>query len=316
MKKKIFFITPIVIVILVCTYFFIRKNYVVNRHSLKYYTKKINEINSGTNSLIKGDSINIDKSKEELPKIISELVIVKNTLDSLTPSDKEIKLKNDIIKGVNNNIHIYEQLLSIFNNPKGKDIDKSCDNVKKYKNECLKYYPLEERSLKYIELSISHIEGLIRENKDKEIHHSHYKDFIDNLDGILSSFIEIKIDFLSYRDDINDNKLTYDEVINTLDYVTSEFEEVKSNFSKISVPNQGVECYKLFSKILDYYSSYLKSFEYAINKELESMKNDSSITVANSNYLYTESNLNYKLMNSNYNDFIKIYLDFKKENEK
>lgn len=315
MKKKILFTVPIVIVILMCTYFFIHKNYVGNKHSLKYYTKKINEINNNTNSLIKNDNTNIDKSKEELPKIISELILVKNNLNSLTPSDKEVKLKNDIIKGVNNNIHIYEQLLSVFNNPKGKDIDKSYEDVKKYKNECLKYYALEEKALKYIDVSIYYIEGLIRENKDKEIHHSHYTDFIDNIDSILSSFIEVKIDFLSYRDDINDDKLTYDEVIHTLDYVTAEFEDIKSDFSKISVPNQGLEYYKLFSKVLDYYNSYLKSFDYAINKELETIKDDSSIEVSNFNHLYAESSLNYKLMNSNYNDFIKIYLDFKKENE-
>lgn len=315
MKKKILLVFPLLIAIFISLYFFLNLINNSNKNSLKYYTKKIDEINDSTISLMKNENININKSKDRLPEIISDLLELKNNLNSLTLSNNKIELKNNMLKGINNNIHIYEQILSILNNPKGKDIDKSCESLKKYKEECLKYYALTPKSVKYIGNSIYFIEGLIRENKDREIHESQYKDFVDSLDSILSTFIEIKVDFLSYREDINSQKISYSEMTTTLEYIENELSEINNEFSKLAVPNEGIESYKLFSKTLDHYNTYLKSFTYALNKEIQNNKEKTSAAALKSlNYLYTEPELNYKLMNNNYNEFVKIYLEFKKEN--
>lgn len=228
--------------------------------SIKSSIKNINGINNSTINYIKGQSIDVEKCKKELPNKINSLVKYKNKLTSLTPPEKYMKSHGYLINGLNNNIHIYEQMLSILNNPISKDINKSSESLKKYKNECMHYYSLftinnnkitlSENSLKYINNCNYYIDELVTLTKDMEIKNSQYIDYINDIDDIISCFIEIKIDFSSYRDKIKNKSISYESTLKNIDNIKNEFEEIKNKFSKVSVPPKGITSYKLLSKPL------------------------------------------------------------------
>ncbi|WP_027625133.1 hypothetical protein [Clostridium lundense] len=292
--------------------------------SIKFSINNILKINNNAADYIKGESIDIDKSKKELPEKISSLVKIKDKITSLNPSEKYVKSHEYLLTGLINNIHIYEQIISILNNPEGNDIDKSLTALKNYKNKCMQYYSLinirntkialNENTLKYINNCTSYVEELANLKKDKEIRKSQYTDFINEMDEVLSSFIEIKINFSEYNDKIKNKSISYESVLNNIDNTRKEFGDLRSQFSKITVPSKGIAPYKLLLKTFDNYDSYLQNYRYALSTESAQAFNNTAPD-EKLKALYIEANLDYKIMNSNYNEFIKTYSYFKENNK-
>lgn len=315
----------IILLIFLCSYYlFINNTDKKYEKGISTNIKKVLQINNDTASYIKGQSIDINKSKKELPEKVSELVNIKNTITSLNPPEKHAKSHEYLINGLINNIHIYEQILSILNNPESNDIDKSLDALKNYKNACMQYYALfnmnntkvtlNENTLKYINNCTYYIEELVSLKKDKEIRKSQYTDFVDAMDETLSSFIELKFNFSNYRDKIKAKSMTYENALNDMDRIKKEFEELKNQLSEITVPSKGVTSYKLLIKTFDIYNSYLQNYRYALSTESAQVFNNNS-SDEKLNALFIEADLNYKIMNSNYNEFIKTYSYFKENNK-
>lgn len=330
-KKNTVILSISLISALVISIIFLSSYYLFFNNTDKIYEKSIKgsinnilQINNSTTTYIKGESIDIEKSKKELPEKISSLVKTKNKITSLNPSEKYVKSHEYLLTGLINNIHIYEQIISILNNPEGNDVDKSLDGLKNYKNKCMQYYSLfnmknakvtlNENTLKYINNCTSYVEELTSLKKDKEIRKSQYADFVNDMDEVLSSFIEIKIDFSNYNDKIKNKSMSYESVLTNIDNTKKEFGEIKGQFSKITVPSKGITSYKLLLKTFDSYDSYLQNYRYALSTESTQVFNN-NVPDEKLKALYIEANLNYKIMDSNYNEFIKTYSYFKENNK-
>ncbi|WP_125153974.1 hypothetical protein [Clostridium rectalis] len=320
-NKKIFIhmgIIFIVIVPLFLLYFWFCNSPIKKyEYNLKTSIRKVNSINNDISPLIKGQTIDTDNCKKNIPKKISSLIAIKNDLNKTKAPEKYALTQENFLLGLDNNIHIYEQILGIVNNPQAKDISNSCKNLKMYNKHCINYYSLckinnvkinfKEDYLNYLNTCIKYSGELENTQKSGEIKQSQYRTFIDNMDEVLSCFLEIKIDMNETKCNIKNNSISYDNILSKVDNMKTEFEDILYKFSKITVPSEAISCYTLFSKTLDNYNSYIQNFRYAITTEKNSSSNKSKTVDA----LYNETNLNYKIMDTNYNKFLTSYSNFK-----
>jgi hypothetical protein len=330
--KKIIKITSIafgiiaaIFVIFYGTYYFIvSKSYSEYEKQVKYYTDKINEINDSTSSLIKQQTIDSNKSKKDLPSKIDSLIEIKNHIEEINPSEKYYKINSSLVDGLNNNILIYKQIISIISNPESKDIEKSLENLKGYKDKCIESYSLfktkklsvslSSSSLQFINNSIFYTSQLKRLNNDKAIKDGQNSEFINSIDSILNDFLALKKDYNSQIEASRKNR-KFNDLLFSISKDTTTFLALKSKLSNIIVPAKGVNLYKTFRKTLDSYSSYLDSIYKAVNFEnsqLNSASADNSSIDAN----YTFSKDKYTTVNDNLEEFYKIYNEFKNENNK
>lgn len=281
----------------------------------------INNINNKTSNLIKNQSIDIEKSRKELPNIINELKEVKDNLNNIDKSELNNNEYSNLLQGLNYNIHIYEQLDAIFDNPQGGDMDKALITLKDFNNKCLYHYSLfhatrltislTDKSKTYINNCTSYIEDLIRIKKTNEINTAQYKEFIDSMDEILSSFINTKMNYNDYIDKLDKN-LSLDSLMEMVDSNVEEAQEIKSQFSKLTVPSNSVYIYELFLNTLNNYISYMQSFKLNIIS-YENQKETSNFTKEVTS-TYNETEASYNTLNNNFNSFVESYEKFKEEN--
>lgn len=280
----------------------------------------INNTNNKTSNLIKEQSIDIEKSRKELPTIVKELKEVKDNLNNIETSNLNASEYSNLSQGLNYNIHIYEQLVAIFANPQGGDMDKALITLKNFNNKCLYHYSLfhdnrlnislTDKSKTYINNCISYIEDLIRIKKTNEINTAQYKEFIDSMDEVLSSFVDIKMNYNDYVDRLNKN-LSLDSLMEIVDSNVEEVQKIKTEFSKLTVPSNSVYIYELFLTTLNNYISYIQNFKldvisYQNQKETSNYTKEVTST-------YNETEVSYNTLNNNFNSFVESYEKFKED---
>lgn len=300
------------------TLIYFNKNSEIIQYNKSIHTdvNNINKINKKVSSYTISGKFNASKCRDHLPNDVKTLLSTKVNLEKYKCNEKYKDMHNNLIKAVTNNIYTYEQLLAILNSPESQDVNKAFSSFKKYKEHSIKFYELfnnNNRRLKinlnkdflgYLNLSTAYIEELANLQKDRDIKISQYKDYFYSIDYVLSSFLEVRKDFSYYKGKIENGTIDINELLNEISTNKKELQDLKIDVSKISVPSDGIDCYILLSKALDDYISYIHSFEEDISKSAISPKS----TVSK---LYSQSDLNYKIMNDTYNDFIKYYSNLK-----
>lgn len=297
-------------------YFTVSKSYNDYEKKLKTTVDKVNELNNSVNSLLKDQTIDTELSKKLLPDKISELTNIKNTVQAINPTDKYYKAQNNLVDGINYNILIYKQILSIISNPDSKDIDKSLQSLKDYKDKCLNSYSLfnlknekislTSSSLKFIDNSIFYSAELLRLNKDKSISDSQNLDFINNIDLVLNGLLSLKSDY-NVKITSSRTSKNYDSLLLTISQNKTSVDSIKSNLSSIIIPANGVNLYKALKDTLDNYTYYLDSINKAVAFEKAS-KNPSDSSIE-SNYIFAKDK--YSLIDTKLDIFYKEYADFK-----
>lgn len=306
-KKYLIIISLSIFLFIIGVYFISQTCY---NPKIKHVIKQVNKINKKVCSYGNSNKININSLKKDLPKHISSLSSIYNKVTSMNPPKKSLESHNYLLKGIENNIHMYENLLTILENPENTKLESSYTSLEKYKDNCFKYYSdcspsllSSKNNLAYIDKCISYTAELVQCNKQNKIFEGQYKDYITNIDLILTSFLEIKSDFSYYK---KNKTMDYKSAIKDLDSKSEDLDNILADFSKITVPSKGIECYKLLYDTLDNYKSYIQNFRYALTKQA------SDNCDKNIDSLYLECDLSYKNMDSCYNKFINSYSSFKK----
>jgi len=285
---------------------------------VKQYAFKINTINENTGSYIKNETIDNKKTKVEIEGMINNLLKIKNSVDSLNPSEKYKESKNNLSSGLNSNIYIYKQIQQIVNNPQAKDGDAALVDLKRYKDECVKYYSL--INLKGVTISLSnkaiifidntnyYLEEAIKIRKKNEIAQGLSLDFLNAIDEIVSSLLPIKIDYEPYAVMARDGKLN--EALAKIDGNKTIFDGIKSKLTKITVPSSGIPLFKSLNKTLNTEGSYIQGFRYAL--DIEGRQAISApLKSEEIQALYSDTTILLKNLNSNYDGFLKLYTEFK-----
>lgn len=306
-------------------YYIINKSFRAYEKSIKSEIDKINKINLSITSFNKDKSIDPDKIKKELPAKVDLLLKEKEVISRINPAGKYTKAKEGLLNGLNSNILMYKQVQAIFANPQSKDVGNALEDLKKYKSNCIQSYSLV--NIKNVQASfpsdasdtmdkiISYFTDMVKLNRDNDIKQSVNLEFMNNMDGIMSKLAAIKIDLSSNVAKVRTGSGSYDEVLALVDKNYDQLQEIEKSYSNVTIPQKATATYKLFKKVLDSYDAYLNSFKFAVTTEKqETAKGTPSKEFLDS--LYASSSNSLQEGDKAYNDFIKLYSDFKNNNIK
>lgn len=299
-------------------YMIIDKSSSSYENTVKIVVDKINEVNTSTTELLKGQAIDPEKIRKELPGKIDTLSKEKEKLSDITATDKYKKDHENLISGLDKNILMFRQIDAIIENPAGKDLDKAGEDLKKYRDDALANYALvniknlrislPDSSLKLVDYTSTYVYEKVKFNREKEITQSQSLDFINSLDALVSRYSAINSDLSVQMTKVRNEKGNMDNVIALADKNKDELASVHQEFSVLTVPSKAANCYKLFSKTLEDLNAYLESFSYSANNE--KLLGD-NVTVDKLKEIYSEPNSLYGQLTKDYNSFLKSYSEFR-----
>lgn len=281
---------------------------------------QIQKINDRCKDFTTSDSIEKEKAIKKLPTINSDLNAVRNDLIEKKPEENNENY-NNLLKGVENNILIIQQLEAMVNNPMGKDIDKASENLKIYEDTANNYYSL--LSIKNINFSIGKQLSLTLDNtinfcrtsnnllKQAEIKVDQNSSFVTKIDELNSLFQKNKIDYYPEALKARKNQISYELIISSIDKTILEIENIKAALDGMVVPNGTSELYKVFNTAVDEYYDYLKNTKYAIATEsVHNLKGDAKEEFLDT--LYVDSKKVFSEVEVKHKSFLKEYEKFKK----
>lgn len=293
---------------------FINKSYSSYEGTIKAYVTKIDNIND-IKFKEELDTKNISSLIKTLDEKISSLAKIKSQIASLNPSDKYREEQESLVKGIENNILIYKQTEGILNNPKGTDLDNSAKSLGNYRDIARTNYN-KVLSLSKISLPVSllsFIDKIIefsnensRINKDNEIRSSQMEDFINSVSDVINGFINLKKDFYTEAYNTRNANGNLADVIALINNNKAGFKNVKSSFTKISVPGSDANStYNSLKSLLSSYDSYLQSISFSVSTEITKEENSgSSLQAGEIDSIYKESKAAYDIVNEKYNSFV------------
>ncbi len=320
-------IVSLIVVIFLAGYLYIHNNsYNSYSKSLNKCIKTINTSNATAATLLYGQSIDTEKSKRTLPKIIDILQKTEVKIKALPARNQYKSYQASLTQGINSNINIYTQLLSILSNPEAFDIGGSRDNLKHLKDTTINFYSqasagnidisLPQNSIKYIDSSIYYVEQLVKLKNNQDINYSETLDFTYAVDAIFKRFLVIKTDFGNIVYTARSGQRSYDEILKVLDTNKNSIMDIKIDYDKISVPPNSdtirpIVIYNSLETTLNDYSSYIDSFTYALTAEKCKVSTNKNINKNVLDKLYIESNLKLATVTNDYNNFVQIYNTYK-----
>lgn len=280
----------------------------------------IQEINDKCKDFTTTNSVDKDKALKKLTKVNSDLNAVKNNLIENPPSESNNNY-NNLVKGLESNILILQQIEAMLNNPTGKDIEKAAKNLKTYEDTTNNYYSL--ISIKKINFSIGRQLSLTIENtinycltssnlrKEAEIKVDQYSNFIIKLDELNLLFSNGKKDYYPEALKGRKSQLSYELILSDIDKTISSTESIRISLDAMIVPNECSTVYDKFRATTSTYNDYLQNIKYSIATEnVHNSRGASSDDFLDS--LYTTSKKLFSEVEVNHKDFLKEYEKFKK----
>jgi hypothetical protein len=280
----------------------------------------IQEVNDKCKDFTTANSIDKNKALKKLTDINSDLNAIKNDLVDNPPTEDNINY-NSLLKGLDSNILILQQIEAMLNNPTGKDIEKAATDLQSYEDTTNNYYSL--LSLKKLNFSIGKQLSLTINNvinycltssnlrKEAEIKVDQYSDFIKKLDELNSLFTNNKVDYYPEVLKARKNGISYELIISSIDKTIIIGENIKTSLSDMIVPNDASPIYNQFKATIDNYNDYLKNIKYSIATEsVHNNKKDAKEDFLDS--LHVTSKKLYSEVEVKHKSFQKEYDKFKK----
>lgn len=300
-------------------YFFTKKSLSTYEKNIHSEIRTINNINESTPKFIKGQTIDNEKILSELPSLISSLKTSEENSKGFVVMDKYKSDHENLIKGLKDNISLYEQIYLVCKNPKSKTLKNNLNLINKFRDNCMNEYSLvsikrlkitlPKECLDFINNTVFFVEKQIRQNIDNEIANSQNKEFFNSLTTLLDNLNSINKNFSKDIDNARQDSSLYNELLNKITNTKYTIDKIKSKASNVTVPQSSINVYNLFTKTLDDYSSYIEDLKYAVKTEMLTPlpeQNNTSI-----DKLYEGSNNKYYIFTDDYNNFMKEYNNLK-----
>ena len=278
----------------------------------------INEVNTKAAKFSSKQTIAVDYAKQQLPSIIKDLSKFRDNLANSKPTSKYKKDHENLKLGLDKNLLIYRQALALLNNPSGKDVEKSTESLKTYRNDCTNFYSLvdihnikialPQTSLDFINNVLNYSFTALRIRKETDIKSQQNQEFTSEMDGLSTDFLSVKTNYYSYVMKVRKKEMSYDDLLSLVDANFTKLSKVQTNFKNLSIPPSAIPAYGSFKNSLDIYDVYLRDFKLAlISEKIQALSAAVDSTALNS--LYTSSNALFDKVQSSYNDFIKVYTE-------
>ncbi|WMJ80389.1 hypothetical protein RBU49_16535 [Clostridium sp. MB40-C1] len=300
-------------------YFFTKKSLSTYEKNIHSEINTINSLNESTPKFIKGQTIDNEKILNELPSLISSLKTSEQKSKGFVVMDKYKSDHENLLKGLKDNISLYEQIYLVCKNPKSKTLKNNLNLINKFKDNCMNEYSLvsikrlkialPKECLDFINNTIFFIEKQIRQNTDNEIAHSQNKEFLNSLTTLVDNFNSINKNFSEEINKAQQDSSLYNELINKITTTKYSIDKIKSKASNITVPQDSIMLYNYFTKVLDDYSSYIEDLKYAVKTEmLTPLPEQKNKSLTN---LYESSNNKFYIFTDDYAKFTKEYNNLK-----
>jgi len=311
--KKILTLSATITFTIVILFFMIFNILVLSKYykykrQISTYVQNINKINDIADSIVNGQTINVNSAKKLLPEAINSLTNLNTDIKNYPVENKYKNIFLSLNNGVNYNMLMYKQMLSIINNPYATDINSSLKNVVAYKNSCNTYYTniksttnsfsLPKQNDILVNNASTYITYIINKEKTQEIINTQNLEFQNNLQDILSKFTTVKCNLYYYVECARKNQMSYSDVIGKALKNENSFNDLTEQFSEVTVPENNVSIYTSFKKVLDDYNAYLKSFISAVKEEQSEVSNSDDETDFSN--LYKDSGSKLALMNKDF----------------
>lgn len=300
-------------------YLFINKSVSSYEKIVKTEINNINRINETTTSFTKGQTIDTEKILKELPGYISSLKTSEEKLKKITANNKYSNDHKNLLLGLKKNIYMYDQIYIICKNTKNSTLDKALTSLQNFRNESMNHYALisikdikidlPKECIDFVNNTVYFTEKQIRLNIDTQIAHSQNKDFLNSIGKLVDIFNSINKNLSPQIVEARNNKEEYDKLLNNLNSYQATLNSLKSNISNLTIPDDGTDLYRSFIKVLNDYNGYIQDFKYAVKTEkLASISSSQDNSI---NKLYESANEKFKILNSDYDIFLKEYNKFK-----
>lgn len=315
-----------------CTYFYVTdKTLNSYERSVKEVVDAINATNKNTKGLLKDNTPNLEACKKRLPEIIVNLKDAKIKLEGLVPGDK-FKLQHAAIKdGLNNNILMYTQILNIIQNPGSKDISDSIQDFTRYRDDSENSYSqfgmsgmtisvLSEAN-DFLKAFEAYANLMVSVKKDSDLKASQTLDFCTKVDELIAKFVPIKTDFAVELKKARDKSSSYDAVITLANSYKDSNSAMERDLDKLrsTMPASAKSVKDGLNGVLDSYDQYIQSFLSAVNNEKsqsEAQTDGTSLTEDKLKEIYSDPNNAFLNVQDKYDNFLKLFSDYKNANVK
>ena len=314
-----------IVLILVCiflaTYYSsVNKVYHSYKTTLITNVNSINEINQNISQFNDNQTIDVNSARKQLPNIIKNLSKLKDNISNSEPTSRYKKDNESLISGLSKNLLIYRQTLAIINNPSGKDVKKSSEDLKTFRNDCMNFYSLVDikdieialpkTSLVFIDNVLNYSDSAVMIRKETDIKSQQNQEFITNTNELSTNFLNARTNLYLNVLKVRNNELSYDDILSLVDDEVTKLGIVQNDFNNLSVPPSAIPTYQAFKPLLDTQDSYLRDFKLALTSEKVQALNE-VVGSSKLDALYTSSNVLYVDVQTSYNNFIKVYTDLK-----
>lgn len=307
MKKKLLTISTILfaLFLIAMTIFnlYTLNSYYKYKKQLINYIGSINKINSIIAENANGQAFDLRKLSNALASI-SQLEIEATNFNA---DQKYSSTFLNLSKGIHYNKLFVSQLISILKNPSSSDVNTSLNNLAIYSAYCNHYYSsikstnksfsLPSNTAALITRTKNYINYIYINNKNKEITSVEKSQFNINIQKLLDKFLLFKCNLYYYVQNARKNKMSYSDVIAKTNYIKDKLTALTNELSTLSVPNDCINIFNSFNKVLDDYNAYISSFLDAVTYEAS---NASNCDYSN---LYKASNSNLNTMDKDLNKF-------------
>lgn len=296
--------------------------------TIKSTISDIGQANKKTSAFIKGASIDTELIKKDLSTHINKLTEIRDSLRELTPSNTHKQSQVYLEEGLQSNILLYRQILSIIQNPNSRDIANTLNELKKYNDEMLNSYTsyqnisfdilLPKETRDFISKCTTYVNELVKLQSESDIRVSYIMDFTEKLDSVINKFIPIKTDFGPSLQKARTNGGNLNNVLSQIDDTSDKFKSLKNDFTVAKPPKDSKEAntiYNSFSRILEDYSLFLNELRFAVSTEREKAKTNPP-TSEELKGIYSVANAKFADLSVKYDNFLKAYSEFKSNNIK
>ncbi len=284
-KKKTLVISSIVILTLAglffCIYYyFIGANNSSYEKSIKSYITKINKINEDINTYSANRNLNLDKINATMNKeVIDNLIQYKNEVTKLNPPEKYKDKQKYLKEGLENNIMIYKQCISIVNNPNNIGLDKAIDSLKKYRENTESNYELvKDKSFNiefpstlnsFIDMVMDFANTSIEKQKEEKVKESQNLQFKNSLELAKQKFEDLlsKNNYDENIKRIREGNRVFEPVLNSINKDLEDLSNIKISLSDISIPEKGKAPFDSLHSLLKDYELYLQNLNTIVTIE-------------------------------------------------
>lgn len=332
-KLLITFLTLILCLVTITGVFLGTYYYMMNQSlgtvekAIQAYVNDINKVNKSVGTLVKGQTIDADLAKKNLPGYIDSLTAIKDKAQKFVSTEKYKDTYANLVDGLTDNINLYRQILAILQNPNSSELQSAYNDLNKYKDQCLNHYAqfnikdikidLPKEALNFVNYSSTYTLELAKIRRDADIKNSQALDFSEKLDAITQRFIPLRTDYAAQLQKIRSGSGSFDDLLAQIDQDRDKYTALKKDLLSMTIPDDKARTvHTAFKNIINDYDPYIQQLKYSVNNEKAKTTPGTALSSADITAIYADAEASLSKISDKYESYLKTFSDYKSNNIK